>query len=125
MDHKNHNHNTIQEKESGTIYTCPMHPEIRQDKPGMCPECGMQLVPAKKKKTDMDHGTRDKHAGHSTAMFLRKFWVSLILTIPVVLYADVLKTIFKWSLPAFPGLEYMPLVLGSIVFFYGGWVFLA
>ena len=107
------------------IYTCPMHPEIRQDKPGMCPECGMQLVPAKKKKSDMDHGTHDKHAGHSTAMFLRKFWVSLILTIPVVLYADVLKTIFKWSLPTFPGLEYMPLVLGSIVFFYGGWVFLA
>ena len=120
-----HNHNTIQEKESGTIYTCPMHPEIRQDNPGMCPECGMQLVPAKKKKSDMDHGTHDKHAGHSTAMFLRKFWVSLILTIPVVLYADVLKTIFKWSLPAFPGLEYMPLVLGSIVFFYGGWVFIA
>src|SRR3989338_5943792 len=120
-----HNHNTIQEKESGTIYTCPMHPEIRQDNPGMCPECGMQLVPAKKKKSDMDHGTHDKHAGHSTVMFLRKFWVSLILTIPVVLYADVLKTIFKWSLPAFPGLEYMPLVLGSIVFFYGGWVFLA
>ena len=115
----------MQEKESGTIYTCPMHPEIRQDKPGMCPECGMQLVPAKKKKTDMDHGTHDKHAGHSTAMFLRKFWVSLILTIPVVLYADVLKTIFKWSLPEFPGLEYMPLALGSIVFFYGGWVFLA
>ncbi|MBI2004911.1 heavy metal translocating P-type ATPase [Patescibacteria group bacterium] len=106
------------------IYTCPMHPEIRQDKPGMCPECGMQLVPAKKKKADMDNGTHDKHAGHSTAMFLRKFWVSLILTIPVVLYADVLKTIFKWSLPAFPGLEYMPLVLGSIVFFYGGLVFL-
>jgi len=120
-----HNHNTIQEKESGTIYTCPMHPEIRQDNPGMCPECGMQLVPAKKKKSDMDHGTHDKHAGHSTVMFLRKFWVSLILTIPVVLYADVLKTIFKWSLPAFPGLEYMPLVLGSIVFFYGGWVFIA
>ena len=119
-----HNHKAEQ-KNDGVVYTCPMHPEIKQDRPGMCPECGMQLVPAKKKKADMDHGTHDKHAGHSTAMFLRKFWVSLILTIPVVLYADVLKTIFKWSLPAFPGLEYMPLVLGSIVFFYGGWVFLA
>lgn len=102
-----------------------MHPEVRQDTPGMCPECGMQLVPAKKKKNDGVHGTHDKHAGHSTAMFLRKFWVSLILTIPVVLYADVLKTILKWSLPSFPGQEYMPLVLGSIVFFYGGWIFLA
>lgn len=121
---ENHNHHTMQEKE-GVVYTCPMHPEIKQDKPGMCPECGMQLVPAKKKKADMDHGTRDKHAGHSTAMFLRKFWVSLILTILVVLYADVLKTIFKWSLPEFTGIEYMPLMLGSIVFFYGGWIFLA
>jgi len=65
------------------------------------------------------------HTGHSAAMFLRKFWISLSLTIPVVLYADVLKTIFKWSLPEFPGLSYMPLILGSIVFFYGGWIFLA
>ena len=90
----------------------------------------MGLVPAKKKKVAADHEGHSssgagKHAGHSTAMFLRKFWVSLILTIPVVLYADVLKTIFRWSLPEFPGMEYMPLILGSIVFFYGGWIFLA
>ncbi len=119
------NNNHSSHDASGKIYTCPMHPEIRQDKPGMCPECGMQLVLAKKKKVDMEHSGHNKHAGHSTSMFLRKFWVSLILTIPVVLYADVLKTIFKWSLPEFPSMEYMPLVLGSIVFFYGGWVFLA
>jgi len=119
MDHSNYN-----DRKGEKIYTCPMHPEIRQDKPGMCPECGMSLIPAKKKKSDMDY-SHDKHAGHSTAMFLRKFWVSLLLTIPVVLYADVLKTILKWSLPVFPGLEYMPLILGSVVFFYGGWVFLS
>lgn len=104
-----------------------MHPEIQQEKPGMCPECGMSLVLAKKKNevTDHtgDHGA-DKHVGHSTAMFFRKFWVSLILTIPVVLYADVVEKIFKWSSPDFIGSEYLPLVLGSIVFFYGGWVFL-
>jgi Cu2+-exporting ATPase len=123
----NHNHHSMQEKEPDTIYTCPMHPEIRQNKPGMCPECGMQLVPASAKATAGKPAKKEygKHAGHSTAMFLRKFWISLILTIPVVLYADVLKTIFRWSLPEFVGMEYMPLVLGSIVFFYGGWVFLA
>ncbi|MBI2050975.1 MAG: cadmium-translocating P-type ATPase [Parcubacteria group bacterium] len=102
-----------------------MHPEIRQDRPGMCPECGMNLVPAKEKKGAMDHAGHDKHAGHSTALFLRKFWVSLILTVPVVLYADVVEKIFKWSPPAFSGSDFLPLVLGSIVFFYGGWVFLA
>src|SRR3989338_4598313 len=119
-----HNHKAEQ-KNDGVVYTCPMYPDIRRDWLGVCPECGMSLVPAKKKKLDMEHGTHDKHAGHSTAMFLPKFWISLSLTIPVVLYADVLKTIFKWSLPEFPGLSYMPLILGSIVFFYGGWIFLA
>ena len=78
----------------------------------------------------MNHGTSialsaGKHEGHSTAMFFRKFLVSLALTIPVLLYADIVEMIFKWSPPDFPGSEYMPVVLGSIVFFYGGWVFLA
>jgi len=103
-----------------------MHPEIKQEKPGMCPECGMSLVPAAAKakagKPDEKH---DKHKGHSTQMFFRKFWVSFILTIPVVLYADIFEKIFKWSPPNFPGSEYLSFVLGSIVFFYGGWVFLA
>ncbi|MFA7216386.1 MAG: heavy metal translocating P-type ATPase [Candidatus Paceibacterota bacterium] len=121
---ENHQHNLTKEKE-GVIYICSMHPEIRQENPGMCPECGMQLVPAKKEKVGTEQGSHDKHAGHSTSMFLKKFWISAILTIPVLLYADVLKTIFKWTLPTFPGLSFMPLVFGSIVFFYGGSIFLA
>ena len=100
-----------------------MHPEIRQDRPGMCPECGMNLVPAKSKK-DTNHIGHDKHIGHSTNMFFRKFWISFILTIPVVLYADVTQKIFKWSPPDFFGSEYLPLIFGSIVFFYGGIVFI-
>lgn len=119
-----HHHNPPQEKDVVT-YICPMHPDVRREYPGRCPECGMQLLPSKKQETDKDRDTPNKHVGHRTEMFLRKFWVSLILTIPVVLYADVLATIIKWSLPTFFGVEYMPLVLGSIVFFYGGWVFLA
>ena len=128
-----------------------MHPETQKDAPGKCPKCGMNLVLVKKEmKMDHsahnpqnsthgeighsmhtlkkpNHGDHDinRHAGHSTAMFFRKFWISLILTAPVVLYADVIEKIFKWSPPEFPGSIYMPLVFGSIVFFYGGWVFLA
>lgn len=133
MDHE---HKNSAHQEADIMYTCPMHPEVRRTAPGMCPECGMNLVPAKKKKADTDHGAHDhtkkeaspgvnKHAGHSTALFFRKFWISLTLTIPVVLYADVIGKIFTWSPPEFPGSEYMPLVFGSVVFFYGGWVFLA
>jgi len=106
-----------------------MHPEIQQDRPGMCPECGMNLVKAHSTKpAQIRHkggNEAGRHAGHSTAMFFRKFWVSLTLTIPVVLYADVIEKIFKWSPPDFTGSAYLSLLLGSIVFFYGGWVFLA
>jgi len=135
MNHNHHCHQAsaaVSDSSEWIVYTCPMHPEIKQDRPGMCSECGMNLIPAKKKKTDIDH-SRDtstslsagKHAGHSTAMFFRKFWISLALTIPVVLYADVVEKIFKWSPPVFFGSDYMPLILGSIVFFYGGSVFLS
>ncbi len=109
------------------IFTCPMHPEIIRETAGICPECGMSLVEARNTK----HTTHnmavaiDKHAGHSTRVFLKKFWVSFILTIPVVLYADIIKNIFGWSPPDFIGSMYLSFVLGSIVFFYGGGVFLA
>src|SRR3989344_4600404 len=112
-----------EESKKITSYTCPMHPEVQKEKPGMCPECGMALVPSRGKSSSAK-ASEDKHAGHSTRIFLRKFWVSLVLTIPVVLYSHVMEAVFKWQAPEFPGSQYMPLVLGSIVFFYGGWVFL-
>jgi len=56
-------------------------------------------------------------------MFLRKFWVSLGLTIPVVLYSGILDQLFGFKMPSFPGSQYIPAVLGSIIFFYGGWIF--
>ena len=111
-----------------------MHPEIIQDHPGLCPECGMNLIPAKAPKRDMhagmDHGEHggasfDKHAGHNTNIFRTKFWVSLVLSIPLVVYSDMTQAIFHWSAPTFPGLLYIQLVLASIIFFYGGWVFIA
>lgn len=107
------------------FFTCPMHPEVLRDKPGMCPECGMNLVPTTHSAGAHEQHQPDKHAGHSTQAFLKKFQVSLLLTIPVILYSDAVKMVFQWSPPSFPGAAYMPLVLGSIVFFYGGWVFLA
>ena len=116
-------------------YTCPMHPEIIKKESGKCPKCGMELVLVEKKgheknvhtESEMaDHNGHDmgKHAGHNAQMFLRKFWVSLVLTIPVLLYAEISNTLFGLTMPAFYGSEYLPFVLGSIVFFYGGMIFL-
>lgn len=110
----NHEHHEEQQK----TYICPMHPEVRNDKPGHCPECGMNLVPEKKKKEF------NKHAGHKTSSFLGKFWISLILTIPILAYSDLPEALFSWQFPAFVGSRYLALILGSIVFFYSGWVFL-
>src|SRR5207253_1127055 len=66
----------------------------------------------------------DKHAGHSVAMFRDRFYVSLVLTIPVVLYSGILRTLFGFEPPAFPGSDLVPLVISTFVFFYGGLVFL-
>lgn len=63
-------HTDIQQ--TGTIYTCPMHPEIKQDKPGSCPKCGMNLVPVETKSdqsaSPLQHSDKESsinHAGHN------------------------------------------------------------
>ncbi len=117
------------------IYTCPMHPGVASDKPGICPECGMNLVPAKRKVKMTDHDGHDKpssakasagrHAGHATNIFKAKFWTSLALSIPIVAYSDIAQRLLDYQAPMFPGSTYLPLVLASAIFFYGGWVFIA
>lgn len=66
----------------------------------------------------------DKHAGHHTADFLKKFWVALALTIPILGYSEIFELAFGTGLPMFSGYEWLVLLLGSIIFFYGGWIFL-
>src|SRR3990167_2367380 len=65
----------------------------------------------------------DKHAGHSVAMFRDKFWLSLALTIPVLIYSEALQQWLGYSAPAFSGSALIPAILSTIIFFYGGWVF--
>jgi P-type Cu+ transporter len=61
---------------AGTIYTCPMHPEIRQPGPGSCPICGMALEP--------EIATADAAPNPELADMTRRFWIGLALSIPVV-----------------------------------------
>ena len=60
----------------GTIYTCPMHPEIRQTGPGHCPICGMALEP--------DVTNADTGPNPELAEMTRRFWIALALSLPVV-----------------------------------------
>jgi len=66
----------------------------------------------------------DKHAGHSPEMFRKKFWLSLILTLPVVFWSVHIQELLGYQAPEFPGSAWIPPVLGTIIFFYGGWVFI-
>ena len=59
----------------GAIYTCPMHPEVRQEGPGSCPICGMALEP--------ETVTAEAPVNHELIDFTRRFWVGLVLTLPV------------------------------------------
>jgi Cu+-exporting ATPase len=61
------------------IYTCPMHPAIEQDHPGACPKCGMTLEPKVIGGEEHEHG--------ETRSLSRKFWIALVLTVPVLVLA--------------------------------------
>ena len=70
-----------------------------------------------------NHAGHDKHAGHDPEMFRRKFWLSLVLTVPVVATSHMVMDWFGYTLD-FPGMSWVGPVLGSVVFGYGGWPFL-
>jgi Cu2+-exporting ATPase len=57
-------------------------------------------------------------------MFRDKFWLSLALTIPVVFLSDDIQEWFGYTIPTVPGIEYVPAILGTIIFLYGGMVFI-
>src|SRR6266702_1213153 len=73
------------------IYTCPMHPQIQQGRPGICPICGMTL-----ESRSRGVGMRDEEERHEVNSLSRKFWIALVLTIPVLIIAMG---------PAIPGLH--------------------
>ena len=70
------------------------------------------------------HGGHDKHAGHDPEMFRRRFWLTLALTIPLVVTSEMVMDWFGYSLD-FRGMSLLGPVLGSVVFWWGGWPFLA
>ncbi|GGR95695.1 copper-translocating P-type ATPase [Micromonospora fulviviridis] len=69
------------------------------------------------------HAGHDKHAGHDPEQFRRKFWLSLALTVPIVLTSHMVMDWLGYSLD-FPGVRWVGPVLGTVVFWYGGWPFL-
>src|SRR5216683_2168270 len=69
-------------------------------------------------------GSHDAHAGHSVAMFRDKFLVSLLLTIPTLVWGHMLQRAFGYTAPHVAGSEWIPAIFGTAVFVYGGRVFI-
>ena len=74
-----------------------------------------------------DHGVggHDKHAGHSVEMFRQKFWGTLLLSIPTIVWAPMIQHWFGYEAPGGPvASRWVPAIFGTLVFGYGGWVFI-
>jgi Cu+-exporting ATPase len=97
---------------AGTVYTCPMHPEIRQDHPGNCPKCGMSLEP--------ELPALDEDENLELVDFKRRFWWTLPFTVVVTVLAMV-GTRYGWIEPAQQ--NWIELVLTLPVALWAGWVF--
>jgi Cu+-exporting ATPase len=99
------------------VYTCPMHPEVRQQGPGSCPICGMALEPL---VPEVDDAVDPELVGMT-----RRFWVSLVLTVPLfaVAMADLLPSM---PLHAYAReVAWAGLLLSTPVVGWGGWPFFA
>ncbi len=131
-DHSGHSHahgaatvgvkggeyDTVPEGYTGTIYTCPMHAEVRHPGPGSCPICGMGLEPA-------TVSAEDEGPNPELVDFTRRFWVGAVLTIPVLILAMgpfVGFTFFKELLGERTSL-WLELVMSTPVILWSGWPF--
>jgi len=94
------------------IYTCPMHPEVRQDHPGSCPKCGMDLVPETPEETNEEERAYKK--------MLKKFWIAVALTIPVFVIAmsDVFNFLHLESIASKKVWGWAEFILTTPVIFY-------
>jgi Cu2+-exporting ATPase len=70
------------------------------------------------------HASHDRHAGHSVAMFRDKFWLSFALTMPVVFWSPDVQHWLGYRAPSFPGSTWIAPILGTVIFVYGGLVFI-
>ena len=97
----------------GAIYTCPMHPEVRQDGPGSCPICGMALEP--------EEVTLEEGPNPELADMQRRFWIGLVLTLPVFVL-EMGAHVFGHFLHSQTS-NWLQLALATPVVLWAGWPF--
>ncbi len=100
------------------IYTCPMHPEVEQDHPGDCPKCGMALEP-KNPRAQKGEGEKEIRS------LARKFWVGLVLTLPILALAlqEMISSPRSQGTVSHQFSAWVQLVLATPVIFWAGGFF--
>lgn len=125
--HHHHRHNAQGENQARTqkravaaqaedaIYTCPMHPQVRQVGPGNCPICGMALEP--------EIATNETGPSPELADMRRRFWISLVLAMPVLILEMGGHLVDLHMLLTPQMSNWLQLVLATPVVLWGGWPF--
>jgi Cu+-exporting ATPase len=118
QDHLGHAHKPAAAPQgvTGAVYTCPMHPEIRQDRPGNCPKCGMTLEALIPEATADDDNPELRD-------FSRRFWWTLPLTVVITVLAMAGHRLLGWMDPARQ--SWLELVLSLPIVLWAGWPFFA
>jgi Cu+-exporting ATPase len=104
----------LPEAAEGTVWTCPMHPEIRRNGPGTCPICGMGLEPA---EPSLEEGPNPELIDMT-----RRFWVSAAFSVPLLVLAMGTE-LFGWHLMPMRTFVWIQLALATPVVLWGGWPF--
>jgi Cu2+-exporting ATPase len=126
--HGAHEHHAGAEPPSEPGY--PEHPEKPHSGghlPGSPDAASEPHPPHLTHEATADHhgaGGHDKHAGHSVEMFRRKFWLSLAFTVPTLVWSELVQQWLGYTAPRFPSWQLVEPVFGTLVFLYGGLVFL-
>ena len=112
-------YDTVPASHRGAVYTCPMHPEVRQPKPGSCPICGMGL--------ELETAAMAEDGPNPELVdFTRRFWVGTVLTIPLLVLTMAPYLGFSGVREIFGerATLWIELVLGTPVVFWSGWPFM-
>ncbi|MDZ4095734.1 MAG: copper-translocating P-type ATPase [Paracoccaceae bacterium] len=111
-------HDTVPTGFTGTVYTCPMHPQVRQTEPGACPICGMGL------QSEMP-ALDDDAPNPELVDFTKRFWLGTILTVPLLVLAmgPILGLTYFMHLFGERNSLWIELALGTPVILWSGWPF--
>ena len=119
MDHDHHGHEHVDHPEGGSDASAGLETGVREH--GRADRASHDMHEG---HGSGEHAGHDEHAGHSVAMFRDRFWLSLLLTIPVLVWSEMVQEWLGYTAPSFPLSVRIPAILGTVIFVYGGMPFL-